>query len=179
MVFHIFGIFVTCVVILRSRSKITRSQIEGSSDWYFIKRYLILAITSRMSLRLRCIVLPTFRRGWLRGHLHRLSSTSSSFPGIADISHRYFALDWPSRCICKLHLKLINTLQFWSISTMIDILRSFTKETIANLHHIYLLLTCCSFDERHFPADRISSSAFKGIFLDHAKTFRRKTWLAN
>lgn len=131
MVFHIFGIFVTCVVILRSRSKITRSQIEGSSDWYFIKRYLILAITSRMSLRLRCIVLPTFRRGWLRGHLHRLSSTSSSFPGIADISHRYFALDRPSRCVCKLHLKLINT-----ISTIIDIPRSFTKETIANLHHI-------------------------------------------
>lgn len=124
--------------------KITRSQIEGSSDWYFIKRYLILAITSRMSLRIRCIVLPTFRRGWLRGHLHRLSSAPSSFSGIADISHRYFALDWPSRCICKLHLKLINTLQFWSISTMIDILRSFTKETIANLHHIYLLLTCCS-----------------------------------
>lgn len=111
--------------------KITRSQIEGSSDWYFIKRYLILAITSRMSLRLRCIVLPTFRRGWLRGHLHRLSSAPSSFSGIADISHRYFALVRPSRCICKLHLKLINT-----ISTIIDIPRSFTKETIANLHHI-------------------------------------------
>lgn len=131
MVFHIFWHICYLCSHFKVDVKITRSQIEGSSDWYFIKRYLILAITSRMSLRIRCIVLPTFRRGWLRGHLHRLSSTSSSFPGIADISHRYFALDRPSRCVCKLHLKLINT-----ISTIIDIPRSFTKETIANLHHI-------------------------------------------
>lgn len=75
-----------------------------------------------------------------------------------------FASARPSRCVWKLHLKLINTLQFWSISTIIDIPRSFTKETIANLHYIYWLLTCCSFDEIHFSADRISSSTFKGIF---------------
>lgn len=131
MVFHIFGIFVTCVVILRSRSKSQGHRSKGHLIGILSNDTLILAITSRMSLRLRCIVLPTFRRGWLRGHLHRLSSTSSSFPGIADISHRYFALDRPSRCVCKLHLKLINT-----ISTIIDIPRSFTKETIANLHHI-------------------------------------------